>query len=352
MRVLVTGGCGFIGSAVCRHYVGVGAHVVNIDKMTYAATEGSTAGLPDTHYTHLRADIGDPAAMAAAFDGFKPDVVIHLAAESHVDRSISGPDAFITTNIVGTFQLLNAARHYWERLAAEAAERFRFLHVSTDEVYGALGVGGAFTETTRYAPTSPYSASKAGSDHLALAWRHTYGLPVIISNCSNNYGPFQFPEKLIPLTIINARLGRPLPVYGAGTNVRDWLHVDDHVDALDTVLTHGAPGQSYNIGSRNERTNIELVRTLCALMDEIAPSMSPHSNLIRFVEDRPGHDHRYAIDPTKLERELGWRSRRSFKDGLRETLNWYLDNETWWGPIRQRDGDVRLGLLPEPIAQG
>ena len=353
MTIIVTGGAGFIGSAVCRHFVGLGRRVVNIDKMTYAATLGSTqmlAGHP--RYRHVKIDVCDPAALAACFAEHKPEAVIHLAAESHVDRSITGPADFVSTNILGAFQILTASKFYWEGLGAEAARAFRVIHVSTDEVYGSLGSTGLFSEETAYAPNSPYSASKASSDHLARAWFHTYGLPVIVSNCSNNYGPYQFPEKLIPLTILNGYEGRPLPVYGSGANVRDWLHVDDHVAAIHAILARGSPGQNYNIGSRNERTNLQVVRLVCELLDAAAPSQAPHGDLIRFVTDRPGHDQRYAIDPSKLEREIGWRSKHTFEDGLKQTVDWYLAHEDWWGPLRQGSGDQRLGLPARVAGRG
>ena len=350
MRILVTGGAGFIGSALCRHLVrDEGAHVLNVDKLTYAANPASLApiaGYPG--YSFLQADICDRAAMDAAFAAFRPDAVVHLAAETHVDRSITGAAAFIDTNIVGTYQLLEAARAYWSALAAPAREAFRFLHVSTDEVYGTLGPTGLFEETTPYDPSSPYSASKAASDHLALAWHRTYGFPVLISNCSNNYGPYQFPEKLIPLMILNARDGLPLPVYGDGRNVRDWLYVDDHARALAIVLKRGRLGEKYNVGGRNEQANIAVVETICALMDAAVPAKAPHRRLVTFVKDRPGHDWRYAIDAGKLERELGWRARETFATGIARTVAWYLDNEAWWGPLRAGVyAGERLGLLGE-----
>ena len=283
--------------------------------------------------------------MAAAFARFRPDAVVHLAAESHVDRSITGSAAFVRTNVLGTHVLLEAARAHWARLEGEARERFRFLHVSTDEVYGSLGETGLFTEDTPYAPSSPYAASKAASDHLALAWHRTHGMPVMVSNCSNNYGPFQFPEKLIPLTILNALEGKALPVYGSGRNVRDWLHVEDHVRALHLVLARGVPGRSYNVGGSAERANIDVVHRICAIMDELRPACAPHASLVRHVADRPGHDHRYAIDATRLRAELGWRPRFGFEDGLGQTVRWYLDNEAWWRPLRERVyGGERLGL--------
>ncbi len=337
MRVLVTGGAGFIGSAVVRLLHSSGAHtVLNVDKLTYAGNLASLPGVsPSPAYQFLQADICDRAAMDAAFAAFQPEVILHLAAESHVDRSIDGPSAFIHTNLVGTYTLLDAARHYWSALPAAARERFRFLHVSTDEVFGSLGPTGAFTETTPYDPRSPYSASKAGSDHLARAWYHTYGLPVLVTNCSNNYGPFHFPEKLIPLIILNALAEKALPVYGAGDNVRDWLFVEDHARALVTVATGGAPGRTYNIGGNSERTNLHVVQTVCDILDELRPAASgPRRRLITFVADRPGHDKRYAIDSSRLQAELGWRPQESFETGLRKTVQWYLANEWWWQPIR------------------
>lgn len=348
MRLIVTGGAGFIGSAVCRHLVGeAGATVLNLDKLTYAANLASLDPIAgrDT-YAFTRADICDRAAMDAAFERFQPDGVIHLAAESHVDRSITGSDAFIQTNILGTYTLLETARAYWSRLPAGRREAFRFLHVSTDEVYGSLGDDGLFVETTPYDPSSPYSASKAASDHLVTAWHRTYGLPAVISNCSNNYGPYHFPEKLIPLMILNARDGRPLPVYGDGQNIRDWLYVDDHARALHLILTKGKPGETYNVGGRNERTNLHVVTRICEIMDRLAPAGGPHERLITYVADRPGHDRRYAIDASKLETELGWRAHETFESGLEKTIAWFLANEGWWKPLRKGvySGE-RLGLL-------
>jgi dTDP-glucose 4,6-dehydratase len=346
MKVLVTGGAGFIGSAVCRLLVGAGDEVVNLDKLTYAATLTSTAEIASSpRYKLIKGDIADRAHVARIFAEEAPDAVLHLAAESHVDRSIEGPGAFIETNVVGTYSLLDAARTYWAGLAAEKKAAFRFLHVSTDEVYGSLGAEGLFTETTPYDPRSPYSASKAASDHLASAWRHTFGLPVIISNCSNNYGPYHFPEKLIPLTIINALEGRPLDVYGDGQNIRDWLYVEDHARALRLILKTAAPGSSYNIGGRNERTNLHVVKTICAHLDALAPKLAqPRESLIRFVADRPGHDRRYAIDATKLETELGWRARETFETGLEKTVRWYLERRDWWAPLRARHDGARIGV--------
>jgi dTDP-glucose 4,6-dehydratase len=347
MRIVVTGGGGFIGSALVLHLVqDLGHEVLTIDAMTYAANPASLAPLAaDTRHHFIEADICDAPRLHSAIADFKPQAIMHLAAESHVDRSITGPGAFIRTNVVGTQVLLDVARAYWDRLAASARDAFRFLHVSTDEVFGSLGPEGFFTEETRYDPRSPYSASKAASDHLVRAWGETYGLPILVSNCSNNYGPRQFPEKLIPLMILNALEGRDLPVYGDGLNVRDWLHVDDHARALVTILLHGRPGQTYAVGGRAERTNREVVLQVCAAMDALSPKGRPHEHLIRFVADRPGHDRRYAIDCGKIEQELGWRQSRSFEDGLRETVAWYLREEMWWRPLRDRvySGE-RLGL--------
>lgn len=348
-RILVTGGAGFIGSAVCRYLVcEIGATVLNVDKLTYAGNLGSLRAI-DNHasYSFVQADVCDTAAMAAAMDGFQPDGVIHLAAESHVDRSITSSAAFIETNIIGTFHLLEVCRAYWQGLSEQQKRSFRVLHVSTDEVYGSLGPGGLFTETTNYDPSSPYSASKAAADHLVSAWGRTYGLPVLISNCSNNYGPFHFPEKLIPLTILNALHGRSLPVYGRGNHIRDWLFVEDHARALHLILTRGRLGEKYNVGGRNERSNIEVVMHICALLDDLVPTGRPHDRLITFVADRPGHDQRYAIDATRLETELGWRAGETFDTGLAKTVRWYLDNESWWRPLRdQVYSGERLGFAP------
>lgn len=333
MKVIVTGGAGFIGSAVIRHMVNcTDWHIVNLDKLTYAGNLNSVAAAANSpRYRFVQLDIGDQPRVAELFRREQPDAVMHLAAETHVDRSIDGPAAFIDTNVVGTFRLLETTLRYWQGLEAGPKAAFRFHHVSTDEVYGSLGAKGAFRENTAYAPNSPYSASKAASDHLARAWHHTFGLPVIVTNCSNNYGPYQFPEKLIPLIIVRALKGKPLPVYGKGENVRDWLFVEDHARALATVLENGRIGQTYNIGGNAERRNIEVVETLCDLLDELAPGRSgkPYSNLITFVADRPGHDLRYAIDSSKLSSELGWRPSESFESGLRKTVQWYLDNEAW-----------------------
>ncbi len=347
MRVLVTGGAGFIGSAVVRHLViEEGCEVLNLDKLTYAGNLDSLAPVFGRNaYSFAKADICDREAVFDAIEGFRPDHIMHLAAESHVDRSITGAGAFIQTNIVGTFTLLEAARHYWAGLTGEAKAGFRFLHVSTDEVYGSLSEAGLFSETTPYDPSSPYSASKAASDHLAKAWHRTYGLPVVVSNCSNNYGPYHFPEKLIPLNILNALEGQSLPVYGDGSNIRDWLYVDDHARALRLICSRGRLGETYAVGGRNERSNIEVVRRICDLMDELRPSGAPHQRLIRFVPDRPGHDQRYAIDASKLETELGWRAQETFDSGLRKTVEWYLANEAWWRPLRTETyAGERLGL--------
>ncbi len=347
MKVLVTGGAGFIGSAVVRKLVLQGlAEVVTVDALTYAGNLASLAPvMEDRRHRFVQADIRDGEAMASLLETEAPDAVMHLAAESHVDRSIDGPAAFIDTNIVGTYTLLEAVRGYWSGLPVSRKEAFRFHHVSTDEVYGSLGPTGAFKETTAYAPNSPYSASKAASDHLVRAWHHTYGLPVVTTNCSNNYGPYQFPEKLIPLMILNGLEEKPLPVYGAGANIRDWLHVEDHADALWLVLTRGTPGQVYNIGGDAERRNIDVVHLICDLLDETVPAGKPRRELIEFVTDRPGHDARYAMDISRIAAELDWRPSHSFESGLRQTLDWYLANRSWWEAIRsgQYRGD-RLGL--------
>lgn len=346
MRVIVTGGAGFIGSALVRHLILVkGYEVLTIDALTYAGCRASLRDVDGlSNHTFLHADICDSEAMADAIVNFRPDRIMHLAAESHVDRSITGAADFIQTNIVGTFTLLEAARAYWLGLDADAKSAFRFLHVSTDEVYGSLGDVGLFEETTPYDPSSPYSASKAASDHLAKAWHRTYGMPVIVSNCSNNYGPYHFPEKLIPLTILNALEGRPLPVYGNGENIRDWLYVEDHARALDLIIAKGDPGETYNVGGRNERTNIDVVMKICAVLDQLVPSDSPRKELIEFVTDRPGHDARYAIDATKLEVQLGWKAEENFDTGIEKTVRWYLENNWWWQPLRQQYYGQRLGL--------
>ena len=347
MRLLITGGAGFIGSAVVRRAIGDGDDVFVLDKLTYAGSLASLAPVAaNPHYNFVRADICDRDAVRAAFARFRPEAVLHLAAESHVDRSIDGPAAFIETNVVGTFVLLSEALDYWRSLAGEAREGFRFLHVSTDEVFGSLSPEGLFREDSPYRPNSPYSATKASADHLARAWRETYGLPTILTNCSNNYGPYHFPEKLIPLAILNAVEGKPLPVYGRGENVRDWLYVEDHAAALLLAARRGAVGQSYNIGGRSERRNIDVVQAICDILDDIRPrAAGSYRQQITFVADRPGHDRRYAIDATKIERELGWRPRESFVTGLRKTVRWYLDNPDWWGAIRSGAyRGERLGL--------
>ena len=343
MRILVTGGAGFIGSAVVRQAIRQGHQIINVDALTYAACLENVAPVSNSPlYTFEQADIRDRAALGRIFSQHRPEKVMHLAAESHVDRSIDGPGDFIETNITGTFNLLEAARAYWQSEGRPAA--FRFHHISTDEVFGSLGADGQFTETTPYDPRSPYSASKAASDHLVRAWHETYGLPVVLTNCSNNYGPYHFPEKLIPVAILNALHGKPIPVYGKGENVRDWLYVEDHADALLAVLERGDIGRSYNIGGENERRNIDLVRTICALMDEMHPAGAPHDRLITFVTDRPGHDARYAIDPSRIRDELGWRPSVTVEEGLRRTVRWYLDNESWWRPLLERQGvGQRLG---------
>jgi dTDP-glucose 4,6-dehydratase len=348
MKVLVTGGAGFIGSAVCRLFVAeLGATVLNVDKLTYAANLASLRAIEDhPRYAFHQADIADRPAIAALLRSFAPDAILHLAAESHVDRSIDGPGDFITTNITGTYALLEASREYWGSLPSERAERFRFHHVSTDEVFGSLGPDGKFSETSRYQPNSPYAASKAAADHLVRAWHETYRLPTLMSNCSNNYGPYHFPEKLIPLVILKALHGEEIPVYGKGDNIRDWLYVEDHARALHAVLAGGHPGASYNIGGDGERTNLQVVTAICDLLDELLPSSPyrPHARLIAFVADRPGHDQRYAMDAAKIRRELGWRPRESFETGLRRTVLWYLDNRWWWEPIwSTRYRGARLG---------
>jgi dTDP-glucose 4,6-dehydratase len=344
MKLLVTGGAGFIGSAVVRLAVARGHHVVNLDALTYAACLDNVAMVADSPlYAFEQADIRDRAALDRILAAHDPDAIMHLAAESHVDRSIDGPGTFIETNVNGTFTLLEAARAFWTRKGKP--DGFRFHHISTDEVFGSLGPTGKFTEATPYDPRSPYSASKAASDHLVRAWHETYGLPVVLTNCSNNYGPFHFPEKLIPVVILNALAGKPIPVYGKGENVRDWLYVEDHADALLCVLTHGQTGRSYNIGGENEARNIDIVRTICALLDEMHPAGAPHDRLITFVTDRPGHDLRYAIDPTRISTELGWHPSVTLEAGLRRTVRWYLDNEGWWRALQSRQGvGQRLGV--------
>jgi len=345
MRLLVTGGAGFIGSAVVRRAIAAGHDILNVDKLTYAANLDNVAPVANSpNYTFEERDICDAAAMRALFEGFKPDTVMHLAAESHVDRSIDGPKDFIETNINGTFTLLEAARAY----VADGAKNFRFHHVSTDEVYGSLGSTGEFTEDSPYQPNSPYSASKASSDMLARAWGETFKLPVVVTNCSNNYGPYQFPEKLIPVVIIAALEGREIPIYGKGDNVRDWLYVEDHADALILVAEQGRIGETYNIGGRAERSNIELVRMICGILDQTLPDSAhrPHDNLIKFVKDRPGHDARYAVNCDKIEQELGWKPSLGVEEGMKQTVAWYLDNQDWWEAIRQRgfDASARQGL--------
>ena len=344
MKILVTGGAGFIGSAVVRHAVRAGHSVVNLDALTYAANLENVRPVANSPlYQFEHADIRDRAALDRIFESHAPDAVMHLAAESHVDRSIDGPGDFVDTNITGTFNLLEAARAHWVRQGRP--EAFRFHHISTDEVYGSLGPTGQFTEDTPYAPNSPYSASKAASDHLVRSWHETYGLPVLVTNCSNNYGPYHFPEKLIPVVILKALAGEPIPVYGAGENVRDWLYVEDHADALLTVLTRGAVGRTYNIGGENERRNIDLVRTICAILDEKRPKATAYADQITFVTDRPGHDLRYAIDPTRIRTELGWRPSVTVEEGLARTVQWYLDNDAWWRPLQDRQGvGTRLGV--------
>ena len=349
MTVLITGGAGFIGSAVVRKLIrDTNANVVNVDKLTYAGNLESLSEVSEHPCYHFEpVDICDGAALRSIFDSYNPTAVIHLAAESHVDRSIDGPAGFIQTNVVGTFTLLQEARRHWSRLGPKARRSFRFLHVSTDEVFGSLSGSGFFTEETPYAPNSPYSASKASADHLVRAWHHTYGLPAIITNCSNNYGPYQFPEKLVPLTIINAVQGKPLPVYGRGDNVRDWLFVADHIEALLAVLANGHVGEVYTIGGQAEKRNIDVVRAICRLVDELRPdaTVGSRESLIRFVADRPGHDLRYAVDPSKIRRELRWSPRETFESGLRNTVEWYLNNEAWWRRVQSGAyRGERLGL--------
>ncbi len=346
MKILVTGGAGFIGSAVIRMALARGIDVVNFDKLTYAANLDNLKSCCDIDgYEFVQGDICDAEMVASTLEKYAPDAIMHLAAESHVDRSIDGPGAFIETNLIGTFTMLAQARKYYDGLPGGRKQKFRFHHVSTDEVYGALGATGLFTEETPYRPNSPYSASKAGSDFLVRAWGETFQLPVVTSNCSNNYGPFQFPEKLIPVVILAALEGRPIPVYGKGENVRDWLYVDDHADALLLVLEKGSLGETYNVGGNNERRNIDLVHSICGLMDERNPSARPHQDLIEYVTDRPGHDLRYAIDASKIERELGWRPVTSVEEGLAKTVDWYLQNAWWWEAIRSRGfEDARIGL--------
>ncbi|WP_273150333.1 dTDP-glucose 4,6-dehydratase [Methylophaga thiooxydans] len=347
--LIITGGAGFIGSALIRRLIAQSNYqIVNVDKLTYAGNLESLKSIEShPNYLFVQADICDAGKMAEVFSFYQPDAVMHLAAESHVDRSIDGPADFVQTNLVGTYTILEAARAYWNELPSERADNFRFHHISTDEVFGSLGEHGLFEETTPYQPNSPYSATKAGSDHLVRAWQHTYGLPVLMSNCSNNYGPFQFPEKLIPLMINNAVSGKALPIYGKGDNIRDWLYVEDHVEALQLVLEQGTVGESYNIGGFNEHTNIDVVEALCGILDELIPDSDfvPHKKLIEFVTDRPGHDQRYAIDATKIQQELGWRPRETFATGLQKTVKWYLENHEWSQHVM--DGSYqqnRLGL--------
>ncbi len=351
MKLMITGGAGFIGSALIRYLISeTDFHILNVDKLTYAGNLESLPGISgNPHYIFEQADICDAAKMQNLFQTHQPDAMMHLAAESHVDRSIDGPGAFIQTNIVGTYTLLQAARAYWETLPSEKKEAFRFHHISTDEVFGSLGAEGLFLETSPYQPNSPYAASKSSSDHLVRAWHHTYGFPILITNCSNNYGPYQFPEKLIPLMILNAKAGLALPVYGRGQHVRDWLYVDDHVRALYYVLTKGQIGETYNIGGGNEMSNLGVVETLCTLMDELLPSARPYKNLIQFVGDRPGHDLRYAIDASKIERTLGWQPIETFETGLRKTVQWYLEASLWCKHVL--DGNYRgerLGVSSNP----
>ena len=347
MKILVTGGAGFIGSAVIRHLIGETGHsVVNVDCLTYAGHLSTLEMVArDPRYAFEKVDIRDAAAVRRTFETHEPDAVMHLAAESHVDRSIDGPGEFVQTNVVGTYVLLEESRRHWLALSDAAKAAFRFHHVSTDEVYGSLGDDGYFVETTPYDPSSPYSASKAASDHLVRAWHRTFGLPTVVTNCSNNYGPFQYPEKLIPVIIQNALAGKPLPVYGDGKNVRDWLFVDDHARALVTVITKGVIGETYNIGGHNEKYNIDVVRTICGLLDELKPGTAPYANQIKFVTDRPGHDHRYAIDASKIARELGWTPAETFETGLRRTVEWYLANRRWCDQVvSDRYAGERLGL--------
>lgn len=351
MKILVTGGAGFIGSALVRYLINETEHsVINVDKLTYAGNLESLKSIEaNARYHFEQVDICDAAKIEQLFQRYQPDAVMHLAAESHVDRSIDGPAAFIQANIIGTYTLLEAARQYWQALTDAQRQAFRFHHISTDEVYGALGETGLFTEDTAYDPSSPYSASKASSDHLVRAWHRTYGLPVIVTNCSNNYGPFHFPEKLIPLVILNAIEGKPLPVYGKGDQIRDWLYVEDHARALYKVVTEGAVGQTYNIGGHNEKTNLEVVKTICRILDELKPNhpgnITRYEELITHVTDRPGHDKRYAIDAGKINKELNWAPKETFETGIRKTVQWYIDNQAWWQ--RVQDGSYRrerLGL--------
>ncbi|MDW4549870.1 dTDP-glucose 4,6-dehydratase [Defluviimonas sp. D31] len=343
MKILVTGGAGFIGSAVVRHAIRAGHSVVNLDKLTYAGSLSNVAEVADSPaYVFERADICDRKAVDTILARHKPDAIMHLAAESHVDRSIDGPAAFIETNITGTYTMLEAARAYWT--VEGKPESFRFHHISTDEVFGSLGKTGKFTEDTPYDPRSPYSASKASSDHLVRAWHETYGLPVVLTNCSNNYGPYHFPEKLIPVVILKALSGAPIPIYGKGDNIRDWLYVEDHAEALLLVVETGELGRSYNVGGENEATNLELVTKICAILDAERPGNRPYAEQITFVTDRPGHDQRYAIDPARIREELGWRPSVTLDEGLEKTVRWFLDNEAWWRALENREGvGKRLG---------
>ncbi len=349
MRIFVTGGAGFIGSALVRHLIENSRHeVLNFDKLTYAGTLSTVERVAGSdRYRFVRGDICDAEAVRAAIAGFRPHIITHLAAESHVDRSIDGPGAFVQTNLVGTFVMLSEARAYWQDLAGDTRDAFRFHHISTDEVYGSLGEDGLFTEDTPYDPRSPYSASKAGSDHLVSAWGHTYGLPVLITNCSNNYGPYHFPEKLIPLMIAKALDGEPLPVYGKGDQVRDWLYVEDHVRALQAVFERGVTGRTYNVGGFNEKQNIEVVHTICTILDRLHPRTDgkPYAEQIASVADRPGHDKRYAIDASRIESELGWWPQETFKSGIEKTVRWYLDNEAWWRPLIAAKAAERRGVF-------
>ncbi len=345
IKVLVTGGAGFIGSAVCRHLIGLNDYkVLNLDKLTYAGITSSLKEIENNpNYFFKKIDICDQKSIINILNDFKPNVIMHLAAESHVDRSIDGPSAFMKTNIMGTYNLLECSRLYYQSLSPNDKNSFRFHHISTDEVYGTLGDDGLFTELTSYDPRSPYSASKASSDHLVKAWFHTYNLPILITNCSNNYGPFHFPEKLIPLIILNALHGKSLPIYGKGDNIRDWLYVEDHARALIKVVSEGKIGETYNIGGNNEYTNLEVVKLICSFLDDLKPKNESYKNLITYVKDRPGHDKRYAIDATKIESNLGWKAKENFKSGLLKTIHWYLNNEWWWKPLRESYSGERLG---------